>query len=185
MTSLIAQSPFEDRLPRSIGKVDLGEVDLGRVTFVQPLKGQADAVASALKSALGFGLPGPGEAIGSPDARALWCGPGQALVMGDCPSLPGAAMVDQSDAFASLRLEGADTRGVLARLTPLDMRPGVFGPGQTARTLIGHMTGQITPVAADAFEVMVFRSMAGTLLHEVTRAAKFVAGRAALGQPDF
>ncbi|MEL6209749.1 MAG: hypothetical protein AAFR44_06130, partial [Pseudomonadota bacterium] len=103
------------------------------------------------------------------------------ILAGDCPALSGAATVDQSDAFAALRIEGSAARDVLARLTPLDVRAGLFVEGQTARSLIGLMTGQITPMAPDAFEVMVFRSMAGTLFHEVNRAAGFVAGRAALG----
>lgn len=181
MVELVAKSAFDAVLPVEIGTVSLREVVLGRVTFVQPLKGQADAVSAALKSELGIGLPGPGEALAGDGMRALWCGPGQALVMGDCPALSGAATVDQSDAFAALRIEGSAARDVLARLTPLDVRAGLFVEGQTARSLIGLMTGQITPMAPDAFEVMVFRSMAGTLFHEVNRAAGFVAGRAALG----
>lgn len=181
MVELVATSAFDAALPIELGAMTLSEVDLGPVMFVQPLKGQAEAVSAALKSSLGVGLPGPGQALVGDAARALWCGPGQALVMGDCPDLPGAATVDQSDAFSTLRIEGAAARDVLARLTPLDVRAGVFEQGQTARSLIGHMTGQITPLASDAFELMVFRSMAGTLFHEVSRAAGFVAGRVALG----
>ena len=129
MVELVAKSAFDAAFPVEIGAVTLSEVDLGHVTFVQPLKGQAAAVAAALKSALGGRLPDPGEAGGAGDARALWCGPGQSLVMGDCPVLTGAATVDQSDAFAVLRIEGVTARDVLARLTLLDVRAGVFEQG--------------------------------------------------------
>ena len=102
------------------------------------------------------------------------------MLLGATVDLEGAAVIDQTDAYAVARLEGSDVREVLARLTPLDIRPGHFGTGRTARTLLGHMTAQITPVGPEAFEVMVFRSMAGTLVHDLTRAMGFVAGRAAL-----
>lgn len=181
---LIVLSPFEDALPTEIGGLQIDEVDLGPVSFIQPLKGQADQVSTALDAALGHGLPGPGAAVVTPDIRLLWCGPGQVLLAGRAVNLPegppSAALVDVSDAFACARIEGASARDTLARLTPLDLRASVFGQGQTARTLVGHMTGQITPVGPEAFELMVFRSMAGTLIHELRRAAGFVAGRAAL-----
>ena len=43
------------------------------------------------------------------------------------------------------------------------------------------MTAQITSVGPEGFEVMVFRSMAGTLVHDLSRAMGFVAGRGAIG----
>jgi len=68
----------------------------------------------------------------------------------------------------------------LARLTPIDLRKTTFKRGHTARTLIGHMTGSITCVGADAFEVMVMRSMAHTLVHELSQAAENVTARSSL-----
>jgi len=167
---LIALSPFGDALPFEEGGVAVTEVDPGPVTLVERLK-----AGTAPKD-----MPRPGEVRVVAGARWLWCGPGRALVLGEAPEGPGA-LVDQSDAWAVARLDGPGSRDVLARLTPLDLRPGVFGEGRTARTLLGHMTGQITPLGPDAYELMVFRSMAGTLVHDLRRAAGFVAGRARLG----
>jgi len=175
---LIAKTPFGGLLPMEAGAVSVTEVDPGAVTFVQSLKGQAGTVSAALWQAVGAGLPGPGEALTGRGARLLWCGPGQALVLGARVAPEGAAVVDQSDGWAVARIAGGDARRVLGRLTPLDVRASVFGEGQTARTLLGHMTAQITPLGEEAFEVMVFRSMAGTLAHDFGRAMGHVAGRA-------
>lgn len=178
MASLIAKTPLGGLLPVEIGGISAVEVDPGAVTFLQPLSGQAAAVSKALKAGLGIGLPEPGEALSGEGARMLWCGPGQALCLGVRPEVEGAALIDQSDGWAVARVSGAGVRDVLARLTPLDLRPSVFCEGQTARTLLGHMTAQITPVGENAFEIMVFRSMAGTLVHDLTRAMAFAEGRA-------
>ncbi|MDJ1007966.1 MAG: sarcosine oxidase subunit gamma family protein [Paracoccaceae bacterium] len=182
MARLIAKGPFDGVLPLEEGAVRVSAVDPGPITFVRPLHGQDEAVSAALEKATGAALPAPGTVATGRSARALWCGPGAALVLGAAvEDLPGAAIVDQSDGWAVARVEGADASAVLARLTPLDLRPAGFGAGQTARTLLGHMTAQITPVGENAFEVMVFRSMAESFVHELRRAMGFVAGRARIG----
>ncbi len=180
MAKLIAKSAFDSALPLTIGTIEMTEVDLGPVTFIQPLKGRGSEVSDALQQAVGSGFPEPGAAAMTDTVRLMWCGPHQALLLGATVHLDGAAVVDQTDAWAAARLSGSGTVDMLARLTPLDVRPSVFGPGQTARTMIGHMTGQITCTGANTYEVMVFRSMVGTLVHDLTRAATFVEGRAKL-----
>lgn len=178
MVRLIPQTPCAGLLPRTIGTVMLTEVDAGQITLVAPFKGQQKAVSDALKSAIGVGFPAPNRTLGN-GPRAVWCGKGQAFLMGaDCPDIP-AAYVDQSDAWAIVRIDGADAAAVLARLTPVDLRDSVFKRGHTARTLIGHMTGGITRLGVRSFEVMVMRSMAGTLVHDLTQAAENMAARAA------
>jgi heterotetrameric sarcosine oxidase gamma subunit len=184
VVSLIAQSPAAGLLPRTVGGVILTEVDLGPVTLVAPFKGQTAKVNAALKKALGLALPAPGQVTaGKGGTRAIWVGPGRALVCGAAvPDLAAlAAVVDQSDASAVVRVEGAAVTDVLARLVPIDLRPAAFPEGTTARTLIGHMMASVTRVGPDAIELMVFRSMAGTLVRELTEHAQGVAARAALG----
>jgi len=145
VVKLIAQHPFQDTLPVTIGSI---EMSAGRV----------------LRSEAG---------------RLMWAGHGMALLVdADAPDLTGlAAVTDQTDAWAIVQLQGAAVEDVLARLIPVDLRRDTFKVGHTARTMIGHMTGSVTRVGPDAFEVMVMRSMAGTLLHDLTRAAKGVAAR--------
>lgn len=179
MAELIAKTPFEGLLPLKIGTVVVTEVDPGPIVLVQPMRGAASR--AALERALGGGLPGPGEAVARAGGRCLWCGPDRALVLGVELEAEGAALIDQSDAWAVVQIEGLGCREVLARLTPLDLRRSVFSEGRTARSLLGHMTAQITPVGPENFELMVFRSMAGTLVHDLSRAMRFLAGRRAIG----
>lgn len=178
MANLVALSPCEGLLPKTIGAVTLAEVDPGQVTSVLPFKGQEAQVGAALKDALGVGFPSPNRLVSKAGIRALWVGKGQALLMGGaCPELGGAACVDQSDAWCVVEIAGEGAESVLARLVPLDLRASVFKRGHTARSLIGHMTGSITRTGENAFEIMVFRSMAETLVEELTRAAEGVAAR--------
>ncbi|AGI66833.1 putative sarcosine oxidase subunit gamma [Octadecabacter antarcticus 307] len=182
MVKLIANSPCAGLLPKTIGTVSFTEIDVGQMTLVAPFRGQKKSVSDVLKSAIGVGFPAPNRTIGT-TPRAVWCGKGQALIMGaDCPDLDGAACVDHSDAWAIVLLDGADATAILARLTPIDLRLSMFKRGHTARTLIGHMTGGITRLGLQSFEVMVMRSMAATLVHDLTQAAENMAARA--GSPD-
>jgi heterotetrameric sarcosine oxidase gamma subunit len=150
---------------------------------VAPFRGQQGAVSAALDRALGLGLPGPGEARTAGAARAIWFGRGQALVTGaDIPEglLDGlAAVTDQSDGWACLRLEGLGVWEVLARLTPIDLREPAFPPGATVRTLLGHMAASLTRWDADGCDILVFRSMTGTAVHEISTAMHRRAARLA------
>lgn len=178
MANLVALSPCEGLLPQTIGAVTIAEIDPGPVTAILPFKGQEKAVGEALKSALGLGFPAPGRSQSKGGARAIWVGKGEALLMGAaCPDLAGAACVDQSDAWCVVEIVGDRAEDVLARLVPLDLRASQFKRGHTARTLLGHMTASATRSGAKAFEIMVFRSMAETLVEELTRAAGAVAAR--------
>ena len=185
MVDLIAKSPCEGLLPLAIGGVTVTEVLPASITSIMPYDGQEKAASELLKSLCGMGLPGAGRSTGRDGARAVWTGAGQAMVLGvavDVGLGRHAALSDQSDAWAVLRLEGAGVEEVLARLTPLDLNPGLFKRGRAARSLLGHMSAVIVRVGASAFEVMVFRAMAKTAVHEIEEAMKSVAARAALSE---
>ena len=163
MADLIARPPLADLLPVTIGTVTIQEVVHDRLTLIAPFRGRDVA-----------DFPAPNRTT----ATMIWVGQGQALVIGEPPDLGDAAAVtDQSDAYAIAQIAGAAAEDVLARLVPLDLRLPGFAVGHTARTLLGHMTASVTRIGADAFEVMVMRSMAQTLVHDLTRAAKGVALR--------
>lgn len=150
------------------------------IVAVMPFRGRAAECGAAL----GLDLPGPGRTADSAGLRLLWSGRAAWLALGDA-TLPArlaealaglAAVADQSDSHAGLRLSGADARAVLARLCPLDLGSAAFPDGATARTELAHMAAQITR-AGEAFELLVLRSFAAHFHHEVEAAMRSVAAQ--------
>ncbi len=180
MDKLKARTPCDGLLPLTIGSVTLSEEDAGAIHSVSPYKGQQKAVSDAMKTAHGMTYPAANRATGKAGARAIWFGYAHAMLMGPDPDASlsqHAATVDQSDAWAVVRLAGAGAEDVLARLVPIDLRGAHFKRGHTARTLLFHMTASVTRVGENAFQIMVFRSMAESLVHDLKRAMEGVAAR--------
>lgn len=179
-TALTAATPCAGLLPLTIGQLTLSEVDPGHLTALAPQRGHD--LAKALQAAHGLELPAPGQTSGTDTARVIWFGRAHVLLMGPAPDpvlLRQAAATDLSDAWAVVQLSGAGAADVLARLTPLDLRPASFAPGQTARSELQHMHAAITRLGPDRFQIMVFRSMAQTLVHDLKIAMQGVAARTA------
>jgi sarcosine oxidase subunit gamma len=177
VVKLISKAPCADLLPRTIGAITMTEVVLERLVSVSPFAGQSKWASAALKDQIGLGLSAPGRAITNRRARVIWAGQRTWLVAAEVKLDGLAAVTDQSDAWASLRIEGAGVEDVLARLVPIDLRATIFKSGHTARTMLAHMNVTITRVGAQAFEVMAMRSMAGTLVHDLQAAAEQVSAR--------
>lgn len=177
---LVAQTPCDGLLPLTVGSVSVSEIDAGAIHSLSPFRGQSKLLSDAMKTAHGMALPAPNRASGKEGARAIWFGHGQVMLMGSLPDqalFSHAAVVDQSDAWAVVRLEGNGVEDVLARLVPVDLRPQNFKRGHTARTLLFHMAASVTRVGEKSFLIMVFRSMAGSLVHDLKRAMEGVAAR--------
>ena len=166
---------------QEIGDVTLSGIAEGQVTSIAPFRGQEAAVSARLVAEFGVGLPDVGTHIAAVDIRLVWAGRGRGLLIGaPPPDLGGlAATTDQTGAEAVMGVAGSTAHHVLARLVPIDLRADVFGANATARTMLGHMSATISRIGAEAFEVRVMRSMAGTLHHEVTQAATLFAARTA------
>ena len=180
MAELIAKSPCDGLLPVSAGGLTLSEEDLGHLTTLAPFKEQDKALSAALEAAHGMTLPAPGRSTGQTGHRAIWFGRDMVLVAGPAPDpalAQHAALTDQSDAWAVVRLEGARAEDVLARLCPVDLRSQTFKRGHTARTELRHMMASITRIGANSFQIMVFRSLARTLVHDLKTAMEAVAAR--------
>ncbi len=180
MVELIAKTPCEGLLPLTVGGVSLTEDLPVSLTMITVRKERLEACSELLKSAHGMAMPKPNRATGTTDARAVWFGRDQALLVGPAVnwSLKNeATVVDQSDAWAVARLEGGGAEEVLARLVPVDLRGASFKRGHTARTMLGHMMVSVTRVGEQAFQIMTFRSMAKTLVHDLQRAMESVASR--------
>jgi len=181
VVDLIVKTPCNGMTPRHIGRLTLSEVLPEAITSLAPFQGQEKPVSDALKKQIGAAFPKPNRATGKPGARVLWSGLGQALVLGPAlKPIKGAAMTDQSDAYACVELKGQGARAALARISPLDLRESVFKTGHAARTEIAHMSGLILRSGAERYQLMVYRSMAQTLLHDLDSAMQMVAARDAL-----
>ena len=180
MVELVAKSPCAGMASIEFGAARLSEVEMTCLTSLSPRRGQESAFAQVLKAAHGMAFPAPNRATGKEGARVVWFGKGQVMLIGPEPDaglLAHAAMTDQSDAWAMVRLEGEAAEDVLARLVPIDLRQSVFRRGHAARTMLGHMNVSITRVSDAAFLILGFRSMVGTLVHEIETAMKGVAVR--------
>lgn len=180
MGDLVARTPCKGLLPLEIGNAVLSEIDLGRMTSIMPFEGKQATVAGILKSSNGVDLPEPNRTSEKAGCRVIWFARGQVLLVGADPD-PAlrrhAALTDQSDAWAVVALEGGGAEDVLARLVPVDLRSSAFKIGHTLRSQVVHMNASITRVGAVAFQIMVFRSMAETLVHDLRSAMEGVAAR--------
>ena len=180
MVELISRSACAGLLPLSVGDFTLSEVDPGVMTSLAPYRGQDKALSGALKAAHGMAMPAANRSTGKAGARAIWLSRGQVVLVGPAPDAALsdlAAMTDQSDAWAVVRLDGPGGEAVLARLIPIDVRAKTFKRGHTARTDLGHMMASVTRVGDHAFQIMVFRSMAQTLVHDLKSAMEGAAAR--------
>lgn len=183
---LQAQSPCADLLPVTIGPWSLREEAPGAITALLPYAGQQEALSRALGDAHGMAWPAPGRATGKAAARCVWTGRQQAMLIGPAPDAGlarHAALTDQSDAWAVVTLSGPGSKDVLARLVPVDLRAARFRRGHSARTLLGHMSASVTRTGAETFQIMVFRSMAATLVHELKSAMSGLAARSGRDSP--
>lgn len=176
MPRLIAKSPLAGSWPVTHGGVSLSEVVLEGITSVAVLPGGQKAVDKALKP-LGVAFPAPGRFTEKAELRLVWTGRDQAFLLNGALACEGAALTDQSDGWACLRLEGAAAADVLARLYPLDLRAAAFPPGHAARAALGHMSSVLMRVEG-GFEILVFRSMARSAWTELEHAMQHVAARA-------
>lgn len=187
MANLTAKNAFGPLLPITHGALTLMETTPAAITWVAPYKGKLAAVSKALTKQIKAPFPdpnrvtGPAAGTGNTTARVVWTGPDQAFVLGPLlKPITGAAMGDQSSAWATCALEGDGAADVLARLVPIDLRDEKFLEGHGARTILGHMNCVVMRTGAQRFEIMVFRSMAKTAADEIAHAMRTIKARAAL-----
>lgn len=177
MARLIALGPFGDLLPLQVGDVTCTEVTRNALWSIAPFAGQHAAVSAQMKTQIALDLPAVGRRAQGGDVICQWVAHDQWLVTVPVTLDGLAAVTNLSDGFALLEIAGPTVEDVLARLVPVDLRPHVFGVDDTARSLLGHMPVCITRTRTQAFEVMVMRSMAASLVHDLRAAMVAVAAR--------
>lgn len=137
--------------------------------------GGAAALSQAVEARLGIALPTAPKIVSGASHDAIWSGPDQWLLRAStradfCGLLealsPHAAVSDQSDARAAMRLSGPHVRDVLAKGVMLDLHPAAFAVGDTALTSIAyigvHLWRPTDGPDGSVFEIMVARSMVGS-----------------------
>ncbi len=140
---------------------------------VTAVDGAEERLAEVIRARFGLSLPEAGAALFSGETGLIWSGPGQWLAIaparGDLDGLGKAltglaAVADQSDGRALLRLSGPDARRVLEKGVSVDLHPRAFGPGRTAVTAVAHIGVQLWQRDdRPTYEIAVARSFAGSL----------------------
>nr|WP_254899148.1 sarcosine oxidase subunit gamma [Thalassococcus arenae] len=177
---MIAVFPLGTALPFEAGRARLEAVDPGRISVLAPYPGRVGVFSDRLQAAHGMAFPQPNRATGKAGARCLWAGRDQAFLMGPEPDASLSevgAVTDVTDGWVGVALTGADAEAVLARLVPVDLSAEVFKRGHVLRASLQNLNVLIRRSTADAFEIFAFRSLAGTLVQDVTAAMSGVAMR--------
>ena len=171
-----------EALPLRIGTLTLEGLPPGRITSIRPFAGKEAAVNASLAT-IGLSFPPTNRFVEAGDGSVLaWAGRETAFLIGPMP-VPAlesglAAVTDQSDGWATLRLSGRDCDAALARLVPVD--PAEMKLGVSLRTLLGHMPLMLLRSGADSVTLLVFRSMAGTAVKELSHVMQALTARDAI-----
>ncbi len=176
------------------GVVVTGLEGLGLASVIATPQGSAD-LSRVLEARLGLALP-TAPRIGRAGAHdAIWAGPDQWLLRavsrdgfaGLLDELSAhAAVSDQSDARAMLKLAGPRVRDVLAKGVMLDLHPAAFAVGDTALTSVAHVGIHLwrldDTAEGPAFEIAVSRSMVRSFWSWLVASASEFGGRVAPGR---
>ena len=170
-------------LPLKIGTVYAEEVETS-LFLVAPFGKKSRQAAAVLYAKMGLQWPETHKLRRAGPSYALWFDHAHIALMGIQPPakiLQYAAVTDISDGWCVVDISGPNVRDVLARVTPLDMRVKSFKMGMTQRSMLMHMQASISCFGKSKFRLMVFRSMALTLVHDLAIAMESVAARAQKG----
>lgn len=147
-------------------------------------KGQLAALAKAIEAAYKCPLPGVGESTGKGAIAFHWCGAEQYYAVAEGKAdgefyrdlkarLEGlASCSDQSHGRIILRVAGPKARALLAKGTPVDLHPSVFGPGRSAVTQMAHVGVHLAQTGKDEFELSVFRGFSENFWEWLTEQAE-------------
>lgn len=144
---------------------------LGLATIVGSER-DATALEQALTELVGVPPPATLRLVSGCVGDLVWSGPRRWLLVSKrrdiaafaASKLAGlAAVSDQSDARAILRLFGPRARDALAKGCLIDLHPRVFAPGDTALTTIAHISLHLWHVDdRPAYDLAVARSLAAS-----------------------
>jgi len=160
------------------------------LAYVLARNGKTDALQQRAQERFGLSLPMTAQhaadgSIPSLDGLSfIWAGPGRWLAR--TPAQTGTALeaalrselsamasvINQTDGRCVFRIGGPRVRDVLAKGVPIDLDERVFRPGDTALTLVGHVSVHLWQVdPAPTYEFAVPRSFAASFCEWLLTAA--------------
>ena len=160
-------------------RLDLIERQTLATIIVRP--GEEAALDRLMQERFALALPPIGRAAFGEAGSLVWSAPGQWLVvatahlsLADLPHrLAGvAAVTDQSDGRALIRISGPDARTMLGKGVAIDLHPSVFTVGAAAVTSVAHIGVQLWQTDdAPTFVLAVPRGFAGSFWSWLSAAA--------------
>lgn len=155
------------------------------IASITSAKGKSAEVKAAVQSAYGVALPDTPVRVSGNGIAFIWHGPDQWMAIAERgagdrdleielkPVLEGrAAVVDQSDGRAVIRVSGSRVRDVLAKGFAIDLHPSAFKPNSVAITHAAHIGCIIWQTdAAPIYEIAMFRSFADSFMGWLTHSA--------------
>lgn len=171
---ILAETPADPTRPAGVKAI--AREGLGVASILAPRGGEA-ALAKLVATRYGLEPPATPRAVRGAAQTFVWAGPRQWLLVADRqqgfveglkPLATLAAVSDQSDARAALRLTGPNVRDMLAKGCMIDLHPKAFPRGAAALTSVAHIgvclwRADERPDEGDAiFDILVARSMAGS-----------------------
>ena len=172
--NLLAISPAAGLCPVDFGELKLVELNFPYLFSISPYPKNEKKCSAVLKKNHGIHMPNVCRATGSSQKKALWFG-NFTLFIGEEPNIAlsnVAAVVDQSDAWCSLRLTGKYAEEVMQRLCPIDVRLSSFKTGCVAQTMLSLMQVTLHRSGKEQFDIYGYRSMSRTLVSEITESIK-------------
>lgn len=134
--------------------------------------GAAAAAAAGLDAA-----PGPGRAGFGEDTVVMRTEPLRWLLVSDAetpaPTLSAedGTLLDLGHARTVIRVEGARSVDLMARMAPLDFRPKAFPEGTVATSAIHHIAATIL-ARTGGFDVFVYRSFGLAIFEHIAETAE-------------
>ena len=153
-----------------------------QIASLAAFSGRAAAVSALVQEVWGLVLPTTPRRVAADGIAFVWAGPDRWLVTAPATTdLEGslrdrlgglAAVTDQGGGRTVLRIGGAGTREVLAKLIGIDLHPRRFRTGDAALTLAGHVPVHFWQLDdMPTYEIAMPRSLAGSLYEALQEAA--------------
>ncbi|MGR3376230.1 sarcosine oxidase subunit gamma [Salipiger abyssi] len=145
----------------------------------------SDDYRAKLTGLLGLGFPEPLKTTAEGERALLWMSPDELLLLLPYDEVPDMLArleetfpnwillaADVSDMRAHFRLRGPHLRDVLSKITPADMAPEAFAPGDVRRSRLAQVAAGYWLRGPEEAQVFVFRSVADYAFRVMSVAAE-------------